>query len=58
MKVANKTLEAMVPTSYGESQMIGAAPLIGAAPHPAEDTMLRALEGSDAQPIEGVERRT
>src|SRR4051795_4557733 len=46
----NKTLEAMVPTPYGASQMIGAAP------RPAEDTMLRALEGTDAQPIEGVEK--
>jgi hypothetical protein len=52
----NKTLEAMVPTPYGESQMIGAAPRIGAEPHPAEDTMLQALEGTDAQPIEGVEK--
>jgi hypothetical protein len=50
----NKTLEAMVPTPYGESQMIEAAPRIGDEPHPAEDAKLRALEGIDVQPIEGV----
>ena len=52
----NKTLEAMVPTPYGKSQIIAAAPRIGATPRPADDTMLRALEGTDAQPIEGVEK--
>src|SRR5262245_2430181 len=51
----NKTLEAMVPT-LGESQMIGAAPSIGAAPRPAEDRMLRPLKGTDDKPIEGVEK--
>ena len=52
---ANKTLEAMVPTPYGESQMIEAAPRIGDEPRPTEDTKLPALEGTDAEPIEGVE---
>src|SRR4051812_24496132 len=52
----NKTLESMVPTPYGESQLIGTAPRIGVTPHPAEDTMLQALDGSDAEPIEGVEK--
>jgi hypothetical protein len=52
----NKTLEAMVPTPYGESQIIAAAPSIGAVPRPADDTMLRALEGTDARPIEGVKK--
>src|SRR5882757_7358477 len=52
----NKTLEAMAPTPYGESQLIGAAPRIEAAPRPAGDTMLRAFEGTEDHPVEGVEQ--
>src|ERR1700742_4425743 len=55
-KKPNKTLEAMTPTPYGESQTLGFAPTIGATPHPVDDTMLRALEDDDAASVEGVEQ--